>query len=53
MPDDQNPSPPRPAPPAREPSGKAWLVTGIIAIASILFCIAIVWLTVGREGVKW
>jgi hypothetical protein len=53
MPDDQTPSPPRPAPPVREPSGKVWLVTGVIAIASILFCMAIVWLTVAREGVKW
>jgi len=25
----------------------------VIAIASILFCMAIVWLTVAREGVKW
>ena len=53
MSEDQNPAPRRPAPPAREPSGKVWLVTGVIMIASVLFCVAIVWLTVAREGIKW
>lgn len=43
----------RPPPPAREPAGKAWLVTGLIAVASIIFCIALVWLTIAREGLKW
>ena len=53
MSEDLDPFPPRPTLPAREPSGKVWLVTGVIAIASILFCVAIVWLTVAREGVRW
>lgn len=52
MPEDLNRLRRVPRPPRESPAVKSGL-TGVIAIASVLFCVAIVWLTIAREGVKW